>query len=50
VTIVRIGATKRYSDGWEMAFGKGKKKQAAGSSAAKKAGKKSAKAKKGRKR
>jgi hypothetical protein len=26
VTIVRVGATKKYSTGWETAFGKGKKK------------------------
>jgi len=25
VTIVRIGATKKYSEGWAAAFGKGKK-------------------------
>lgn len=25
MTIVRVGATKKYSDGWESAFGKGKK-------------------------
>jgi hypothetical protein len=24
VTIVRVGATKKYSDGWSAAFGKGK--------------------------
>jgi hypothetical protein len=31
VTIVRVGTTKKYSDGWEAAFGKssGKKKAAA---------------------
>jgi hypothetical protein len=28
VTIVRVGATKKYSDGWESAFGKGKTKTA----------------------
>jgi hypothetical protein len=26
VTIIRVGATKKYSTGWETAFGKGKKK------------------------
>jgi hypothetical protein len=26
VTIVRVGATKKYSDGWEAAFGKGPKR------------------------
>jgi hypothetical protein len=25
VTIVRVGTTKKYSEGWEKAFGKGKK-------------------------
>ncbi len=25
MTIVRVGATKKYTDGWEAAFGKGKK-------------------------
>jgi hypothetical protein len=25
VTIVRIGATKKYSEGWAAAFGKGKR-------------------------
>ena len=25
MTIIRVGATKKYSDGWESAFGKGKK-------------------------
>lgn len=24
MTIVRVGATKKYSDGWSAAFGKGK--------------------------
>ncbi len=26
MTIIRVGATKQYSMGWETAFGKGKKK------------------------
>lgn len=26
MTIVRVGATKKYADGWETAFAKGKKK------------------------
>jgi hypothetical protein len=26
VTIIRVGATKQYSTGWEAAFSKGKKK------------------------
>jgi hypothetical protein len=52
VTIVRIGASKKYSDNWEAAFGrKGSVKAAAGGargkkSAAKKSSKKSAKARK----
>jgi len=28
VTIIRVGATKKYSDGWEAAFSKGKKSAA----------------------
>jgi len=50
VTIVRVGATKKFSEGWEAAFGKGKKrtkaaspKKAAKKATAKKANKKSAK-------
>lgn len=42
VTIIRVGATKKYSDGWQSAFGKGKK-QAEPAPAAKKATKKAAK-------
>jgi len=26
VTIIRVGTTKKYSEGWESAFAKGKKK------------------------
>jgi hypothetical protein len=29
VTIVRVGTTKKYSDGWDAAFGKGQKQAAA---------------------
>ena len=48
MTIVRVGATKKYSDGWEQAFGKSKaKKSAAEKTAAKKGAKR--KASKGRK-
>ncbi len=50
MSIIRVGATKKYSDGWESAFGKGKKKsakptkaKAAKKSTKKAAGKKSAK-------
>jgi hypothetical protein len=49
VTIVRVGATKKYSDGWESAFGAGKKKSAPAApkkSAGRKSTKKKAKAKK----
>jgi hypothetical protein len=54
VTIIRVGATKKYSTGWEAAFGKGKrttepaakqttKKSAAKTSTKKKAAKKAKK-------
>ena len=59
MTIVRVGTTKKYSEGWASAFGKGKKaaeaapaKKSSGKSAAKKTAKTSAKkkpAKKGKK-
>jgi hypothetical protein len=47
VTIVRVGANKKYSDGWEAAFGKGKRQSApaAKKSVAKKKAKASAKKK-----
>ena len=32
MTIVRVGTTKKYSEGWETAFGKGKKAQPAATS------------------
>ena len=35
MTIVRVGATEKYSEGWETAFGKGKVKSAASKPAAK---------------
>ena len=41
VTIVRIGATKEYSDGWESAFSKGKKKAGSTAKAKKSKAKKS---------
>jgi hypothetical protein len=52
VTIVRVGATKKYSDGWESAFSKGKKKpaNAAKASAKKSPAKASAKKKSGGKK
>ena len=47
MTIVRVGPTKKYSEGWETAFGKGKKRTkpatAAKKSTAKKSARKSAK-------
>lgn len=49
MTIVRVGATKKYSEGWESAFGKGKTKTATSAKAAspkKSAGKKKSTAKK----
>ena len=42
MTIVRVGATKKYSDGWESAFSKGKKKAAPAAAGKKAGGKKSA--------
>ncbi len=53
VTIVRVGATKKYSDGWETAFSKGKKKAQAAKpkkAAAKKSTKASAKKKPAKKK
>ncbi len=53
MSIIRVGATKKYSDGWEAAFAKGKKKGAttAKKSAAKQAApKKSAKKKPAKKK
>jgi len=52
VTIVRVGATKKYSDGWETAFSKGKKTPvtAAKASAKKAPAKASAKKKSGGKK
>jgi nitroimidazol reductase NimA-like FMN-containing flavoprotein (pyridoxamine 5'-phosphate oxidase superfamily) len=42
VTIVRVGATKKYSVGWESAFGRGKAKAAPAAAGKKAGGKKSA--------
>ena len=50
VTIVRVGTTKKYADGWEAAFAKGKKKAAAAVKSAKKTAKKSTKAKPAKKK
>ena len=41
MTIVRVGATKKYSDGWESAFAKGKTKTAPAAAAKKSTAKKS---------
>lgn len=57
MTIVRVGTNQKYSTGWELAFGKGKKKAAAvkgkakakSAGSAQRSGKKPA-AKKGKKR
>lgn len=35
MTIVRVGATKKYSDGWESAFSKGRGKSTAAPAARK---------------
>ena len=45
MSIIRVGSTEKYADGWEAAFSKGKKKSAAPKPAAAK-GKPAAKAKK----
>jgi hypothetical protein len=50
VTIIRVGATKKYSDGWESAFGKGKKSAVAVKSSGKKSAKTSAKKKTAKKK
>ncbi len=53
MTIVRVGATKKYSDGWETAFTRGKKKATAAKpkkAAAKKASKASPKKKPAKKK
>jgi hypothetical protein len=36
VTIIRVGATKKYSEGWEQAFGKSKGKASAAAAGKKK--------------
>jgi len=33
MTILRVGTNEKYADGWEAAFGKGKKKRATGQKA-----------------
>jgi hypothetical protein len=45
VTIVRIGANKKYSDNWERAFGKSAKKSIAAKANSKRATKRKAKSK-----
>ncbi len=42
MTIVRVGTTKKYSEGWSGAFGKGKKTAEPASAAKKLAAKKAA--------
>jgi hypothetical protein len=49
VTIVRVGTTKKYSDGWESAFGKTGFARAAGKSKAAALAAKKSKKKTGRK-
>jgi len=48
VSIIRVGTTKKYSDGWQLAFGgkKGSGKSSVKSARAKPAAKRSAKGKK----
>ena len=46
MTIVRIGSNAKYADGWETAFGKGKKSAAATKTAKKAPSKKKAAPKK----
>lgn len=52
MSIIRVGATTKYSQGWESAFGKGKKKstKAAKAKPAKKSTKKAAGKKSAKKR
>jgi hypothetical protein len=50
VTIVRVGSTQKYANGWEAAFGKGKKKSAAPKAAAKSKPAKKAAGKKAKKK
>ena len=50
VTIVRVGANKKYSDGWEAAFGKGKKNASAAAAKSKPSKGKAAKKKSGKKK
>lgn len=56
MSIIRVGTTKKYADGWEAAFGGGKKKSAKPTKKAAKASKpakaaaKSAKAKPAKKK
>lgn len=47
MTILRVGTNEKYAEGWEAAFGKGKKKKAAAQK--KSAPKKSPKKKAGKK-
>lgn len=44
MSIIRVGSTKQYAEGWEAAFAKGKKKTAAAAKSVKTSAKKAAKA------
>jgi hypothetical protein len=44
VSIIRVGSTKQYADGWEAAFAKGKKKTTAAAKSVKATTKKATKA------
>jgi len=44
VSIIRVGSTKQYADGWEAAFTKGKKKTATAAKTVKTSAKKATKA------
>ncbi len=43
MSIIRVGSTKQYADGWEAAFAKGKKKTAAAAKSVKTTTKKTTK-------
>jgi hypothetical protein len=44
VSIIRVGSTKKYAEGWEAAFTKGKKKAGAATKSVKATAKKTGKA------
>jgi hypothetical protein len=43
VTIIRVGTTQKYAEGWELAFGKGSKRKSNGAAVAGKKKKRKAK-------